>query len=245
MSNSVIRALEILELLAASDKPLTLARISERLTIPKSTAHGIIKAMLERRFVMTDGDGYRIGIRAFEAGSSFVRSSNVTALIAPQLVSITRQLEVTSHYAVLDGSDAVYLCKEDPPRTGVQLASSLGARLPSHLTAVGKACLAWLPADQVAHHVARPAGTISAKDALAHLVKELEIVRGNGFSTDDGATAAGIRCVAAPVFDTDGPCGAIGVSFLRGAGIDNESVIEVVVATAARTSELLGGKDLS
>lgn len=244
MSNSVTRALEILELLAENEKPLALARISERLAIPKSTAHGIIKSLVERRFVVPEGDGYRVGIRAFEVGSSFVRSSNIASFIAPQLVSVTRQLEVTSHYAVLDGCDAVYLCKEDPPRAGVQLASSLGARLPSHLTAVGKACLAWLPADEVAEHVT-PRGGGASQAELVDLLSELEVVRDNGFSTDDGSTAAGIRCVAAPVFDTSGPCGAIGVSFLRGAGLDNDAVVGTVVAAAARTSELLGGKVVS
>ena len=243
MSTSVVRALDILELLAQSEKPLNLARISAHLGIPKSTAHGILKSLSDRRFLHVESDGsYSVGIKAFEAGSSFVRRSGLTTVIAPQLVSVTRELEVTSHYAVLDGTDAVYLCKEDPPRTGVQLASSLGARLPSHITAVGKSCLAWLPPDEVASHVDVPAGDGHgpAWDALA---TELERVKANGFSTDDGATAAGIRCVAAPVFDVDGPCGAIGVSFLRDGGVDDHHAIAVVVAAAERTTELLGGGD--
>lgn len=242
MSTSVDRALQILELLADTDKPLALTRIAERLSIPKSTAHKILGSLSERRYVVLDTAGYTVGIKAFEVGSSYVRHAGVIGVVAPQLVQVTRTLDMTSHYAVLDGADAVYLCKEDPPKRGVQLASSLGARLPSHITAVGKACLAWLPAATLSSHVESPnRPPLSASD-LEQLQTELDQVRRSGYSTDDGATAMGIRCVAAPVFDVDGACGAIGVSYLRHTETDNEFILANVLGAAARTSELLGGK---
>lgn len=243
MSNSVVRALSILELLADSEKPLALARISERLEIPKSTAHSILRSLLQRRFIVSDINGsYSVGIKAFEVGSAFVRHGDIVNLVAPQLVQVTRMLEMTSHYAVLDGPDALYLCKEDPPRVGVQLASSLGARLPARVTAVGKACLAWLPAHELGDHVIATDGTELTGSELAELQRELEAIRSSGYSTDEGATARGIRCVAAPVFDMDGSCGAIGVSYLRHDDLDSDAVITLVVEAAARTTDLLGGK---
>ena len=243
MSNSVIRALTILELLAASEKTLSLARISERLEIPKSTTHSILRSLTHQRFIVADATGgYSIGIKAFEVGSAFVRQGDLLTLVAPQLVRITRRLEMTSHYAVLDGPDAVYLCKEDPPQVGVQLASSLGARLPARLTAVGKACLAWLPAGKLTDHIRADDGSGLAAPSMDDLESELAQIRSAGFSTDDGATARGIRCVAAPVFDLDGPCGAIGVSYLRDDDLDGELVTAAVVDAAARVTDLLGGK---
>ncbi|MGN6781457.1 MAG: IclR family transcriptional regulator [Marmoricola sp.] len=243
MSTSVIRALVILELLAASEKPLTLARISDQLEIPKSTAHGILRSLAERRFISADASGaFSIGIKAFETGSAYVRHADLVNVVAPQLVGVTRELEMTSHYAVLDGLDAVYLCKEDPPQLGVQLASSLGARLPARQTAVGKACLAWVPAGRLAQHVAAADGGPVSEDDLAQLRAELAAVREVGFSTDDGETARGIRCVAAPVFDVNGGCGAIGVSYLRDDEVDGDAITATVVEAAARTTELLGGK---
>lgn len=242
MTTSVDRALQILELLAESEKSLPLTRISERLDIPKSTAHKILSTLAERRYVILDTSGYTVGIRAFEVGSSYVRREGAISVVAPQLVEVTRSLDVTSHYAVLDGADAVYLCKEDPPRRGVQLASSLGARLPAHITAVGKACLAWLPPDRLATHVGDGAQAALGVAALEKLDLELAVVRSTGYSTDDGATAIGIRCVAAPVFDTESPCGAIGVSYLLHAETDNDDVIAAVIQAATRATELLGGK---
>lgn len=171
-----------------------------------------------------------------------MRHGNMTSVVAPQLVQVTRALEMTSHYAVLDGPDAVYLCKEDPPWVGVQLASALGARLPALITAVGKACLAWLSPGELAGHARAADGSKLNDKELAEIQRELEDIRTSGYSADNGATARGIQCIAAPVFDVDGIRGSIGVSYLRDDDLDGDTIIAAVVDAASRTTNLLGGK---
>ena len=242
MSSSVVRATRILELLAGAEKPLGLSRIAEQLDIPKSTAHKILRDLVSEGFVEVVTSGaYEIGLRAFEVGSARLRVMGTVGVVAPELVRLTRTLNITSHYAVLDGGEVVYLCKEDPPGLGVRLASSVGARLPAYLTAVGKASLAWLPELEVQEHLdALPGAGLSAprgkrfKGELAH-IREL------GYAIDDGAAATGILCVAAPVFDVSGSRGAIGTSHLIGANQSVEVVSRAVVATARRVTSLLGG----
>lgn len=229
MSNSVVRALTILDLLARSAKPLTLTQIGQLLDIPKSTAHGIIQDLARQSFLLVhEPASYSIGLKAFEVGSAYLHQIGPAGVIAGELVRLTRALTVTSHYAVLDRGDAVYLYKEDPPGRGVQLASSVGARLPATLTAVGKACLAWLDGD-------------TAEPVTGSLREQLEIVRDRGYASDEGETARGIQCIAAPVFDLAGPAGAIGVSYLLGSHSAVTDIATEVVAAAARASALLGG----
>lgn len=238
MSTSVIRALRILEFLAASEKPLSLVKVAEELEIPRSTAYKILRVLVDNGFADSAEAGtYAIGLKAFEVGTAHLRSSgNLVDVVGPQLTRLT-QLGITAHYAILEGVDVVYLLKEDPPALGVQLASSVGVRLPAASTAVGKSCLAWLPAEQVAAHV-----DSGRQPSLRALTEELALVRDNGFSTDDGDTASGIRCVAAPVFDVNGPRGAIGVSHLLVSSLDPEAVAQQVVQAARDASALLGGK---
>lgn len=222
MSNSVVRALAILDLLARSDKPLPLTQIGQLLDIPKSTAHNILQDLARESFLTVhDPASYSIGLKAFEVGSAYLQQIGPSGVITGELVRLTRILSVTSHYAVLDRADAVYLYKEDPPGLGVQLASSVGARLPAALTAVGKACLAWLEPDET--------------------TRELQIVRDQGYASDEGATASGIQCIAAPVFDLSGAAGAIGVSYLLGSSTSVADIATEVMAAAARASALLGG----
>jgi DNA-binding IclR family transcriptional regulator len=138
---------------------------------------------------------------------------------------------VTAHYAVLDGDVVVYLAKHDPPTAVFGLASALGARLPAVHTAVGKAQLAYLwPPQRVAGHG-------------EGLVAEIDRVRAAGFAVDEGATAAGIRCVAAPVFDSLRCLGAIGISQVSSSAPPLDAVAAAVRAAAGRASARLGGRD--
>lgn len=242
MSSSVVRATRILELLASAERPLGLTRIAEQLDIPKSTAHKILRDLVGEGFVEVVASGaYEIGLRAFEVGSARLRIMGTVGVVAPELVRLTRTLNITSHYAVLDGGEVVYLCKEDPPGLGVRLASSVGARLPAHLTAVGKASLAGLAEPDVDRHLdAVPGGELSARRAR-QLKGELVAVRELGYAVDQGEAAAGIQCVAAPVFDMSGSRGAIGTSYLIGSQHSIDAVAREVVRTASRVTSVLGG----
>jgi DNA-binding IclR family transcriptional regulator len=251
MSTSVVRAARILVRLAHSRKPMTLAQIARELGIPKTTAYSILRDLASESFVTVSSPpaAYSIGPKAFEVCSAHLRASGTAGAVAPELARLTRALNITSHYAVLDGTEVLYLCKEDPPALGIQLASAIGARLPSHLTAVGKACLAWLESDCLPEHVelaARGAGghTISLSD----LATELAQIRAQGFATGDGDAAVagggavvGIQGVAAPVFGLTGLKGAIGVSLLRGSGLSLGPIADEVKTAAARATIALGG----
>jgi DNA-binding IclR family transcriptional regulator len=163
-------------------------------------------------------------VRSFEVGGAYLRTMTPTRAVTGELRALTERLGMTSHFAILDGDGVVYLAKHDPPGSGIRLASALGARLPAATTAVGKAQLAF-------------AGRTGAPGEAA-----LAEVRARGYSVDEGATAAGIRCVAAPVFDIKGCCGAIGVSYLVHGGAPVTEVCGPIVAAARRASAELGGR---
>lgn len=231
--SSVVRALRVLDLLAHEPRPVRLAEISVRLGIPKSTAHGILRDLVAEGFAdQPEPAAYTVGIKAFEVGAAHVRSRGLEGSVLVELVRLSRRLEVTAHYAVLDGGDVVYLAKEDAPGLGVRLASAIGARLPAASTAVGKAAIGALdPAalEDYAHAHPLPSGT------------ELAAVRRDGWARDDGDTATSVVCVAAPVRSATGPAGAVGVSFLKGS-LDEQEVVTAVLEAAARVTVTLGGR---
>jgi DNA-binding IclR family transcriptional regulator len=221
-SRSVLRALEILDLLAATERPLGLAQIAKEFGIPKSSCLALLRALCARDFVRQEpGGAYVLGLRTFEVGAAYLRAVTPVGAATAELRALTERLGMTSHFAVLEGDEVVYLAKQDPPGTGVRLASSLGARLSAWTTAVGKAQLAF-----------RDAGDADGS---------FEEVRRRGYAVDEGTTAAGIRCVAAPVFGVGGCCGAVGVSYLMHDGADVPAIAELVVAAAMRVSSELGG----
>lgn len=222
------RALAILDLIAVTDQPVTLSTISRRLDVPKSSALSFLKALVTAEFAEVNDHGeYTLGVHSFELGAAYLRTTTPLRAAERQLQTLTDTLGVTSHFAILDGDDVVYLAKHDPPGLGFRLASGLGARLPAQITAVGKA--------QLAHVAAN--GTTRADAPLAD---ELRQVREDGYAIDEGLTAVGIRCIASPVFDSAQCCGAIGVSYPMDNGADWRNVVEAVTAAAERASNQLG-----
>lgn len=232
VNRSAVRGLVMLQVLADSVEPVSLAELTATLGIPKSSAHGLLAALLDTGYAETrPGGRYGIGLRAFEVGATYLRQLDLTSAAEPELARLTADLDVTSHYAVLHGDEVVYVAKKDPPRRVVQLASALGARLPAARTAVGKAQLAHLPDDGA-----------RALDGRPGLRRELEEVRTLGYAVDEGQTASGVRCIAAPVFGVSGCLGAIGVSAWLDPGADVAELGRHVLQAAGRASARLGGR---
>ena len=139
-----MRALSILELLSLSDGPMALGEVATRLKLPKSSALSLLRALVAGDFCVTDGKGlYALGIHTFEVGAGYLRSMTPVRSVTPELEWLTEVLAMTSHFAVLQGDEVIYLAKHDPAALGLKLASSLGARVPAAVTAVGKAQLAY------------------------------------------------------------------------------------------------------
>lgn len=243
MGTAVPRAVRVLELLAGSERPMPLSGITAALGAPKSSVHAVLQDLISEGFVEPAEPGtYKIGVKAFEVGSALLHRANPMSEIAPVLRDLTRRLQATSHFAVLAGTDVIYLWKEDPPLLGVQLVTAVGVRLPAQWTSVGKACLAWLDSEEVAPHLdpEQPSsdGRRRTRDDLA---AELAEIRSRGYAVDEGDTVSGIECVAAPVFDLHSCCGAVGVSFLMDARTSPVEVAAEVVAAAGRATARLGG----
>jgi DNA-binding IclR family transcriptional regulator len=109
------------------------------------------------------------------------------------------------------------------------------------VTAVGKAALAYADETALGRADLNIRGNSSQQLTRSSLDHELAQVRRDGYAVDEGDTAAGICCVAAPVFDARQQCcGAVGVSYLSSAGLSIETVARQVRAAAHRTSKRLG-----
>jgi DNA-binding IclR family transcriptional regulator len=229
-NRSVTRALSILELLGRNDGPMALGELAAQLKLPKSSALSLLRALVGAEFCALDENGlYALGLHSFEVGAAYLRTMTPVRSVTPELQWLTEALGVTSHFAVLEHDEVIYLAKHDPPGLGLKLASSLGARLPAAVTAVGKAQLAFR---------ASPDGASADR---ASGPGDLGRVRRLGYAVDEGETAMGIRCVAAPVFTDRGCGGALGVSYLLGGGPAEAFLVDAVLAAAGRASARLGG----
>ncbi len=210
---SADRTLDVLEALAGGSS--TLAGLARTLGIPKSSLHGLLRTLVERGWVQSVDGGvrFRLGVRALQVGAAFVDEDETVARTAPALDRLAAVTGETVQLARLDGDTVVYLAKRDSPHP-VRLISSIGARLPAHATALGKALLAARDDDAVRALLRFPlpqltANTLTTADALS---TELARTRERGYAIDDGEAAEGLRCFAVTVPADGVPTDAISVS---------------------------------
>ncbi|MFN9104403.1 MAG: IclR family transcriptional regulator, partial [Betaproteobacteria bacterium] len=137
------RAFSLLDLLAASDEPLTLKQISERSGLHPSTAHRILNDLTIGRFVERPQAGtYRLGMRLLELGNAVKERLDVReAALAPM-----RELHKLTHQAVnlslRQGDEIVYIERAYSERSGMQVVRAVGGHAPLHLTSGGTLFLA-------------------------------------------------------------------------------------------------------
>jgi DNA-binding IclR family transcriptional regulator len=128
------------------------------------------------------------------------------------------------------------------------MRSRIGASVPLHCTAIGKAILAALPDDDV-RLIAQRTGlprrmprTLTSPDAL---LAHLQTVRARGWALDDEENVTRVRCVAAVVVNHRGePIGAVSVSGLSFdmARAQVARLAPMVVRTAREVSAALGAR---
>jgi len=196
------RALTLLTAFRQGDAELTLAEITRRTGLPKPTAHRMLAELAQWNIVERTPRGIRLGMRLFELGQLAPLQRGLREAATPFLSDLFEATHETVHLAVPDGLDVVYVQKL-AGRSGPQIPSRIGGRMPAYCTGVGKALLAFAPPERLAVVVAggltrRTPRTVVAPGLLA---EELARVRERGVAEEHEESTVGIACVAAPVLD--------------------------------------------
>lgn len=208
---TIERTALILEVLGLFPKGLSLGALAEKVSLPKGTTHRLLTSLAYFDFVRQDDSDkhYSLGFRLVELGNLLLSHIDLRKEAHPHLVALSESVEETVHLVILDQNKALYIDKVDmqPRRGGLQMVSTLGARIPLYCTAVGKVLLAAMP-EQTAEQIIRneersrlASNTITdPKDIMEHLGK----IRCAGYAIDDEENEEGVRCVAAPIRDNSG-----------------------------------------
>lgn len=215
-SVSVERVMAILELLSAAAHGKSLSQISQRLNIPRSTAHVFIVTLLRLGYVQQSAGGhsYSLGVKARMLADGPAACMDLGKWARPHLASLTEITGLTSYVAVLDRDQALYVecCRQ----SGQQIDVFPGKRANLHCTAVGNVLLAGLRRETFEDYLndhALMRHTNKTVRTAEELRVRLERVRKQGFALDDEEQALGIRCLAIPLFDAlHRTAGALGIT---------------------------------
>ncbi|MGH9430225.1 MAG: IclR family transcriptional regulator [Terriglobia bacterium] len=202
---SIDRALTVLEFLGESKRGFSLSEISRRLGLPKSSAHLVLTTLEHRGFLQknTHTGRYSFGLRLISLSRSALENLDLREEARPFLQSLMQKTGLTVHMAVLERQEVVIIEKVEAPGL-VRVATWIGRRLDVNCTGVGKAIVAFLPADELEKLVRSKSFAKHNEYTLTSastLKRDLTQVRELGYALDDEEDEIGLRCIGAPVFD--------------------------------------------
>lgn len=201
------RALNLLEALVDLAEPASLADVAAAARMPKPTAHRILATFITRGYARQRVDGrYEPGMRILGLAGRVQEGLDLATIARPAMRVLQTLLPETVHFAILEHGDAVYIEKLEG-RRAFRMASRVGMSVPLHCTAIGKAALAYLSADECFARLGPEPYESRTPRTMTHwadLQGDLSRVAERGFAIDNGENEEDIRCVGAPVFDHRG-----------------------------------------
>lgn len=216
---AVVRAVDILRLVAQESEGVKISRISSELGLPRNSTYLLVRTLVNERLLsLGDGGLVHLGVGLLELGGAYAQSLVLVREAKDILRQLNQDANETVHLAILDDRDVVYLLKEEA-RQPIRMVSGVGRRQPAHATAVGKVLLAALPRrelDAWLSGVALEQITENTITDPARLRTELEQIRSTGLGHDRAESNVDVSCLASPVFDSDGQVvAALSVSLPR------------------------------
>lgn len=240
--------LRVLKLLASRKSPTPAAMIATLLQLPRSSVYQLLTEMVDQGFAIhyPKEQAYGLGLSAFELSSAYTRQEPLARLGAPLVAQLVDQVGESAHLAVLHGADVLYIV-EERAKSRPSLVTDVGVRLPSHLTASGRAILSKLPKSQVRALYPRASDFISRGSNestisnYASLRRELLLAEERGYAMERGDVTADFHSVAIAIMDSSNwPVAALAVTFLAdSSGGDERERHEKILGPLRQTVQQL------
>lgn len=242
------RGLDLLVTLAASSG-LTLSELAATTGQAVATVYRALVTLQGHGMVECEDPGqvWHIGTGAFRIGSAFVRRTKVVERSRAPMAQLMRDTGETANLGVEVGDQVLFLSQVET-HEAIRAFFPPGTMAPMHVSGIGKALLSWYPPDRVRGIIARRG--LERFTSLTHtsetaLMRDLARAHDRGFAVDDQERATGMRCVAAPIFNSHGePVAGLSVSgpaFRMGMG-DADRIGTLVRAAADLVTAATGGE---
>lgn len=222
------------------DRTLGVSELARRTGLAKSTVARLTGELVRLQYLERQGVSLRLGLALFELGQLAATPKELRRRAIGIMADLRNATGHTIHFAVLDGTEVVYI-EILRGRGTPQLPSRVGGRLPAHATAVGKAMLAFSP-PQVLEDVISTGLPAVGPDTITDekaLRKALADIAATGLAYECNESAPDSFCAASPVLDAGGGLvAAVSVSGKVG-HLDLHRV-----APAVRTAALALGRQL-
>jgi DNA-binding IclR family transcriptional regulator len=203
------KTVRLLSVFSVAQPEWTLTELSAAVSMPKSTAHRILRVLREHEYLSQDTDTgrFRLGFAALDLGFRAQAGLDVRRAAMPVL----QRLAATSGETVLlivpseTRTEAICIDRAET-RTGLQLILEIGRHVPLHAGASSKVLLAYMTEPEIERVVARGLERIGPRtitDPVA-LRRDLAATCRRGYAWSVEETNEGVAGLAVPLLDRNG-----------------------------------------
>jgi IclR family transcriptional regulator, acetate operon repressor len=218
-SGMLTKGLRLLIALGGCPNGAGVSELARDLSLPVSTTHRLLTGMVPLGFVGVDADTrqYHLGLRVFELGRCVASTRRLPDVALPAMRRVTKATGETTLLGVLAGEEFMYVERVESQRLA-QIKGSAGERGPLHVTALGKALMAFLPEEEQDALIS----SLSLDEAGPHAItdpdrlgEELTNARERGYAVNDEELEEGVYAVGVPVLNGRGrPAASLGIANL-------------------------------
>ncbi len=236
------KGLEIIELLAAAQKPLSTRAIAESLGRSKGEIFRMLFVLVERGYLNRDPatEELTLSNRLFELGMRTPRARQLVEVAAPAMERLSEKTAQSAHLVVLNEGETVVIA--NAAGTGdISFTLRLGYRRPAHDATSGRVILAFQDGEARERSLqpAQLAGGLEDPGFWAML----DEIAARGFLVAESHDMPGVTDISAPILDRQGRAVAsIVIPYLnrRSARTRHDEVLAELLATCRAISAELG-----
>ena len=211
------KGIRLLELLCQATKPLSVAQISQRLELNKHMVVRLLGTLCDEGWVVQEqGPVYGISLTPLYHFSKPISRMDVVTAAEQPIDELWEATGETTYMSVRDGHWSMGVIVRQA-RRDVQVAGRVGSRLLMHCCAPGKVLLAYAE-PELLQELARKGLARQTDQTICdpdELRRHLDVVRQQGYATDNEEYLRGMLCLAAPVLDyRDQVVASVGITTL-------------------------------
>lgn len=214
---SLAKGFRVLEAFSPDNDEMTLSEVAKAAGLDPGTTFRLLTTLVDLGYVGRAPESRRFSLTAkvLDLGFRAIARRDIRSHVRPVLRHLVGEINEAASYAVLDGSDVVFIerVRAGLARLGIDIG--IGTVMPAAHSVVGLTILAFLSPDERERVLAIPSRSPFGSPARSlgdDLPAALADVRANGYALMDSLIADGLRLLAVPVLNADGyPVGALSV----------------------------------
>ena len=200
---NLVRAFEILELMAREPQGWSVTAIADRLGFPKNSVFRICRSLHGMGYLRQTQKTYFLSPKLLAVAYAALGQQNLVEKAIDVMRDLRDKTNETTLFGILLGAEGVVL-EQVVSNHPMKYIVDVGHRFPLHTSAPGKAMLAFLPRDErdrIVEQLDFKKYTQHSITSRKNFLRVLEEVREAGYSVDNCERLDGINCVGAPVLN--------------------------------------------